>query len=496
MVTLIALFYAEENWRGRRVWNSYRRAVEAKGAQLQLQAFIPPPVPDEQNFAATPFMADGFAKNGNESPFARDLFALAQPIHVKGGHLGGGRPDRQFMDLQVWKAAFAALSAGGGGARPEFDPGKLDAASRAEAAPAVLDGLKVHEAAFTELQAASRRPFSRYPVRYDLDNPWGILLPHLARIRAICQRLQLRACAELAAGRPADALADIELMLYLGESIRDEPFIVSFLLRLDCIQTASQPIWEGLAEHRWSDDQLAVLQARLQPPDLFAGMQHCLEAERAAGILTAELLYRRRYELRQLVGDAGPSVLRGFALWIYVPLAPRGWFHLEQLNYASLYDHQWERAFDVEKRRVFPDVLAACSRDLAGVVAGGAESKYLQALRRHQLLAILLLPSLEKVPLRAAIAQTALDQASLACVLERIRLVHGRFPEQLTSLVPGGLPALPHDPLTGVPYVYQRESDDRFILYSVGWNQRDEGGRRGGILYDTAKGDWVWEYPR
>ncbi|HXJ72006.1 MAG TPA: RNA polymerase sigma factor, partial [Candidatus Dormibacteraeota bacterium] len=96
--------------------------------------------------------------------FSIEDIADITATHVKGGHFGGGRPDRQFTDLQVWKAAFAVLSAGGGGgARPEFDPGKLDAASRAEAAPAVLDGLKVHEAAFTELQAASRRPFSRYP---------------------------------------------------------------------------------------------------------------------------------------------------------------------------------------------------------------------------------------------------------------------------------------------------------------------------------------------
>src|ERR1051325_2725247 len=52
--TLAALFYAEEDWRGTRAWHQYRRKSEADGAQLDLAAFVPQPVPDEQNFAATP----------------------------------------------------------------------------------------------------------------------------------------------------------------------------------------------------------------------------------------------------------------------------------------------------------------------------------------------------------------------------------------------------------------------------------------------------------
>ena len=48
LATLLALFYAEENWRGRHAWNKYRRELEARGEQLDYRAFIPKPVPDEQ----------------------------------------------------------------------------------------------------------------------------------------------------------------------------------------------------------------------------------------------------------------------------------------------------------------------------------------------------------------------------------------------------------------------------------------------------------------
>src|SRR5881628_2377901 len=60
--TLIALLYGEENWRGRRTWNQYRQAIEARGEQLDFKAFIPKPVPDEQNFAATPLVQSWFAQ--------------------------------------------------------------------------------------------------------------------------------------------------------------------------------------------------------------------------------------------------------------------------------------------------------------------------------------------------------------------------------------------------------------------------------------------------
>ena len=56
-ITLIALLYAEENWRGKRAWENFKREWEAKGERFDLAAFIPKPVPDEQNFAMTPLLA-------------------------------------------------------------------------------------------------------------------------------------------------------------------------------------------------------------------------------------------------------------------------------------------------------------------------------------------------------------------------------------------------------------------------------------------------------
>ena len=50
----------------------------------------------------------------------------------------------------------------------------------------------------------------------------------------------------------------------------------------------------------------------------------------------------------------------------------------------------------------------------------------------------------------------------------------------------------------GQPLRYRRTDDGKFVLYSVGWNEKDDGGTvvisKGGSTVDTDEGDWVWKY--
>lgn len=58
LVTLIAGFYVEENVRGKYAWKNFKSGWEAKGERFDLASIVPPPVPDDQNFAATPFWVE------------------------------------------------------------------------------------------------------------------------------------------------------------------------------------------------------------------------------------------------------------------------------------------------------------------------------------------------------------------------------------------------------------------------------------------------------
>ena len=492
VVTVIALLYGEENWRGRRAWEKFRREAEARGEQLEWKALIPPPIPDEQNFAATPLIQSWFPR-GQDGPWTDDFARIAGKVRKKSK---GDQGDRHFLDLAAWAAAFTAEEAGKTNRNQQFEIKDRDSKERAKAAPLVLQGLKSSDAALEELRNASRRPYARYPVVYNLDNPWGILLPHLAKIKGAGQRLQTKACAELAAGQSDKALEDVKLLLYLADSIREEPFLISYLVRIACLQQAIQAIWEGLAEHHWSDAQLQELQNRLQKYNLIADVERPLHGERNAGILTVDLLYRQKYQLTDLWDSLELPRDTFKFLNVLGRMAPHGWYYQEQRNYCRIFDLEFAGTLAPSKKRVFPTQVRTNSDEFQRLLASGRAGRTLNAFVHHQVTVGVLLPSLEGIPWKAAFAQATLEQAMLACSLERFRLAHGKFPEELAALVPGFISPLPNDVVTGERYRYSRENDGQFVLYSVGWNLKDDGGMPGATLNDNRHGDWVWQYPR
>src|SRR5690242_10973756 len=62
LLVAMCVLFAEENWRGRRAWEICRKELDLKRV-LDWQQFIPPQVPDDQNFATTPFLAPLFDFN-------------------------------------------------------------------------------------------------------------------------------------------------------------------------------------------------------------------------------------------------------------------------------------------------------------------------------------------------------------------------------------------------------------------------------------------------
>jgi hypothetical protein len=488
IVTVIALFYGEEDWRGRKAWNNYNVASKEQGEELDFKTYVPKPIPDSENFAATPEIQSWFLRHTNnegnwsiENPWNTDIFAGAK---IKQSIESDKIPCR-LMDLVAWQKAFQLMAAGRTNEmRVDFESDSLDLKSRAQAAPAILAALKPVESRFDELRAVAGRPYSRYPVVYNLENPWGILLPHLANVHSVCSRLQLRACAELAAGQSDRALQDVKLILRMSDSLNEEPFLISYLVRIKTLQIATQPIWEGLAERHWSDAQLKDLQELMGRYDFITDMERPLDGERAAGALTADLLADGKYLLRNLVDGPEPSGS------VFMVLMPRGWYDWEKLNYCTLFNLELKGAFNTADKRVFPDKVEANSTALQQALTAG------NRVTRHRFLAALLLPALGSVPLKSALAQTVADEALIACGLERYRLAHGEFPAALDALSPDFISQMPHDAISGTAYKYRR-TDGKFVLYSVGWNETDDGGQAATKMKSDVpvNGDWVWQYP-
>jgi len=87
-------------------------------------------------------------------------------------------------------------------------------------------------------------------------------------------------------------------------------------------------------------------------------------------------------------------------------------------------------------------------------------------------------------------------QTGLACRLYKSRT--GAYPESLEALVPGILKEVPIDPFTGKPFVYRREGEG-FIVYSLGSNEKDDGGRSTYMITQMVMekdDDWTWKEDR
>jgi len=69
-----------------------------------------------------------------------------------------------------------------------------------------------------------------------------------------------------------------------------------------------------------------------------------------------------------------------------------------------------------------------------------------------------------------------LQTARVALAVERYRLKLRRWPESLDQLVPEWLSEVSADPYTGKPLLY-RHRDDGVVIYSVGPNHLDDGGK-------------------
>ena len=97
----------------------------------------------------------------------------------------------------------------------------------------------------------------------------------------------------------------------------------------------------------------------------------------------------------------------------------------------------------------------------------------------------LMLPALDKL-------QDAMDRAEqthrnlvVAAALAPYRADAGRYPATLDDLAPKYLPVVPTDLFSGKPLIY-RPTEGGYLLYSVGVNGVDEGGR---WTDDDRKGD-------
>lgn len=490
LIALIALFYAEEDWRGWHAWNQFKSAWETKGEQFHLASVVPPAVPDDQNFALTPIAFTSYGQILTREgklipPEKRDehfVVRMRMPLTLDSltpANCAGDRVKGTFTRLDCWQGYYREVAA----MRNAFP---VPAQPQSPAVDVLL-ALSKYDDVIEELRAACRLPYSRYPINYNSESPFMIYLPHLAPLKGCAAMLQLRSVAELQNGQPDKALEDVQLALQLADKVRTEPILISHLVRIAMVQLMLQPIWEGLAENRWSEGHLAALDADLAKLDFPVAWRLSMRCELGAQADEADYLRRHPEKLDELL--ALPKFF-GAESEVRLPsglaahLIPAGWFYQNQYRCARMMEDYCVPLADANRGTFAPDLARQGEAALAADTA--------RLFNRYERL---VLPALSKAATKFAYGQASVNLARTAIALERCRLARGAFPESLDALAPQFIAQVPHDVIGGQPLKYRRTAKGAFVLCSVGWNEKDDGGVAGfdkdGAV-DIESGDWVW----
>ena len=421
----VVIFYAEENWRGNRDWQNCKHELEAKGEKLDWNAYVPPPVPDDQNFFKAPKMQEWFVKSAADSSYTNELTERLRNADTTATNLNENAATKYL----AWSDQF----------EPDFDL----------------------------IRKAIKRPYARMDGGY--SDPVMIPIPNFVALRIFSQTLAQRAKCYLILHQPEKALSELTLLNDSRRLLEAAPTgkpmtLVAAMINVAVVGLYADSIADGFRLHAWQEPQLVVLQKQLGQVNLFSFITDAMAEECATVCYLIDT---------RAINKLGRMRLE-------TALA-RGWFYENMVTVARWHEQAIE-GLDFTNKFISPKQIEKIE----------AEKAAIKHFRPYTFMAAIMVPSYLKAFQVLANIQTTTDEAQIACALERYHLAHGEYPATLDALAPQFIETIPHDIIGGQPLHYRRTDDGKFLIYSVGWNETDDGGLPG-TLADVKNGDWVWK---
>jgi hypothetical protein len=465
LFTLLVGYYVVERFRGQAAWRAYEAEARLRGVKIAFSDFLPPKIPDAENFASIPIFDAAFraADRHQEAP---NPFKLPRR---KGGELPKlSDPTKQtVIDLGEWRKYFT-------------ETGLLPVAGN-NAAADVLEALNHFGAPLAQLREAGTRPHSCFPVHW--EQKWSAVLPHLELLRDATKLDALRLDTHLALGDSRAAYEDFRDGLRLAMALREEPSLICGLVRIANSVLLLNAVWDGLAQHRWAEPELRRIESDLGALDWLRDLQFAMGSERAFSNDLINLVITNPRLAAMIVQSGSPS-MNPDAIVSMLRVYPTGWHYRSMLRMNRYFDEMLAQV-EPDRRRWFGDRPTPSSPQNLTTLPS----------KIHYLFFSLATPVFETAESRWIHTATVTDQARLACALERYRLARGNYPGNLAELAPEFIPEVPLEIVNGEPYHYRRTDDGSFILYSVGTDLHDDGGVIDPKLSASKQRDWVWRYP-
>jgi hypothetical protein len=567
LATLAAIFYTEEDWRGKRAWENCKRELDAKGEVLDWNDYIPPTVPDDQNFftVTTNFylhfvklqtaeqsealkrvqwlnLSNGFPvlDLAKVQPVVAEI-ALVAPtdtIKIPGimandpnvrqqlqdsfraivGRAVNGAAGFRFSELQLSnpvpaKITLLADKPTSIGELENLIPQNLFTNIGRLAVTATAD-LKIFQVKFTtgritaavdyltwgdrqfgadvdDVRAALKRPYAMIPGDY--SEPYLEPIPNFVVMRALAQTLAQRTQCYLLLGQPDKALRELTLMHDICRILEHPPtgkpiILVEAMINVAISGLYVQIVADGMRLHGWQEPQLAAIQEQLKEINLPTIVIEAFKMEQAASSQT--LITMSASEIGNIFyGNKKTAFMEKLEnpWYQFLIFAPRGWIYQNMVTSARMIQGNIN-GVDVANELVSPRILNDVMRDV---------DTTFKHISPYNYFAYNTIPNFVKVWQTTAHNQTMVNEAQIACALERYHLAHDDYPETLDALAPQFMEKIPHDIIGGQPLHYRRMDDGKFLLYSVGWNEKDDGGQEPPIDFTKGnyytEGDWVWK---
>jgi len=323
------------------------------------------------------------------------------------------------------------------------------------------------------------------PIEFNLDASRGsaMLLPHLAVLKNLTQTLGSRMVLALHDGNQDAAWTNLLAATRLVTAWNVEPAEVSHLVRFGDTKLVFNATWQALQTNHWPDDKLARLQAEWQSADFFTNLPEVVAFTRASRI--AVYAYDRSEAMRppmpfnEFLRETWPNPLNIWGEY------RRRWLQREYLQGGMYEDEKDVLLFyhdrEVERRNAVQAATWMQMRQLPGVTNEVFfRSKYpsrVQAMMDIRRMGMAFQRQGASFLGHAAEAEAERRILITAIALERHRKKYGSYPQTLAALTPEFLQAPLPDFMDGQPLRYRLTDDGHFVLYSVGQDCEDNGGK-------------------
>ncbi len=366
--------------------------------------------------------------------------------------------------------------------------------------PLVAAWLTANDTPLALVTEASKRPrffFLLEPSETDLV----VRLPGLGAVADAGRALQCRAMARLHDGDVAGALADLLTLHRLGRLVGGGGTLIEWLVGLGTDALAGvgdQSVIVGgqltpdLA--RRYADELRQLSALPPPAKIIDEVERCFNLYLVMGLTDPQWVEQfaqspmasmvrlpapREHRLLLAAGVDWDAVLmevnRGIDRAVAVMRVDDAAARAKAREAMKAEDDRQQR----KGRRILDEELPALCRRVA---RGGGDPAELRR-RATEIMTAVALSDESGFDVDITIARELSHEwmigrhlTLLALALDIARAEHGRYPERLESLVGRYVESLPVDPFSGKALIYRREGEG-YVLYSVGRNLRDDGGR-------------------